>query len=149
MLTKLRALPDLECACIAVHTEAGKVQVKRAINLTTIGATTGGSTGIGALAGLPIVNPLAGMAVGGLAGAGLGALSRSMGDYGIVDEFIKSLGKTIPKATSALFLLIRRSTPDKVLPQIEPYRPRVSKMSLSREHEEKLKAALSGVAKAA
>jgi uncharacterized membrane protein len=45
--------------------------------------------------------------------------------------------------------LIRRSTPDKVLPEIEPYRPRVIKTSLSGEQEEKLKAALSGVAKAA
>ena len=69
--------------------------------------------------------------------------------YGINDEFIKNLGKTIPKGTSALFLLIRRSTPDKVLPEIEPYRPRVIKTSLSGEQEEKLKAALSGVAKAA
>jgi uncharacterized membrane protein len=89
------------------------------------------------------------MAVGGIAGAGFGALSGSMSDYGINDDFIKSLGKTIPKGSSALFLLIRRSTPDKVLPEIEPYRPRVIKTSLSREQEEKLKAALSGVAKAA
>jgi uncharacterized membrane protein len=156
VLTKLRGMQkeyliDLEDACIVVHTEAGKVQVKQALNLTTLGAASGASTGmlIGALAGLLILNPLAGMAVGGIAGAGFGALSGSMSDYGINDDFIKSLGKTIPKGSSALFLLIRRSTPDKVLPEIEPYRPRVIKTSLSREQEEKLKAALSGVAKAA
>jgi uncharacterized membrane protein len=156
VLTKLRGMQkeyliDLEDACIVVHTEAGKVQVKQAVNLTTLGAASGASTGmlIGALAGLLILNPLAGMAVGGIAGAGFGALSGSMSDYGINDDFIKSLGKTIPKGSSALFLLIRRSTPDKVLPEIEPYRPRVIKTSLSREQEEKLKAALSGVAKAA
>jgi len=156
VLTKLRGMQkeyliDLEDACIVVHTEAGKVQVKQAVNLTTLGAASGASTGmlIGALAGLLILNPLAGMAVGGIAGAGFGALSGSMSDYGINDDFIKSLGKTIPKGSSALFLLIRRSTPDKVLPEIEPYRPRVIKTSLSREQEEKLKVALSGVAKAA
>ena len=156
VLTKLRGLQkeyliDLEDACIVVHTEAGKVQVKQAVNLTTMGAASGASTGmlIGALAGLLVLNPLAGMAVGGLAGAGFGALSGSMADYGINDEFIKHLGKTIPKGTSALFLLIRRSTPDKVLPEIEPYKPRVIKTSLSKEQEDKLKAALSGVAKAA
>lgn len=33
-----------------------------------------------------------------------------MADYGINDEFIKNLGKTIPKGSSALFMLIRRST---------------------------------------
>lgn len=149
VLTKLRSLQkehliDLEDACVVVHTEAGKVQVKQAMNLTTLGAASGASTGmlIGALAGLLLLNPLAGMAAGGLAGAGMGALSGSLADYGINDEFIKSLGKTIPKGSSALFMLIRSSTPDKVLPEIEPFKPRVIKTSLSREQEDKLRAAL-------
>ena len=150
VLTKLRSLQkehliDLEDACVVVHTEAGKVQVKQAVNLTTLGAASGASTGmlIGALAGLLLLNPLAGMAAGGLAGAGFGALSGSLADYGINDEFIKNLGKTIPKGSSALFMLIKRSTPDKVLPEIEPFKPRVIKTSLSREQEDKLRAALS------
>ena len=91
-----------------------------------------------------MLNPLAGMAAGGLAGAGFGALSGKLADYGINDQFIKDLGKTIPKGSSALFLLIKRSTPDKVLPEIEPYRPRVLKTSLSKEQEDNLlRAALS------
>jgi uncharacterized membrane protein len=149
VLTKLRSLQkehliDLEDACVVVHTEAGKVQVKQAVNLTSIGAASGASTGIliGALAGLLVLNPLAGMAVGGLAGAGFGALSGSLADYGINDEFIKDLGRTIPKGSSALFMLIKRSTPDKVLPEIEAFRPRVLKTSLSKEQEDRLRAAL-------
>jgi len=149
VLTKLRGMQkehliDLEDACVVVHTDAGKVQIKQALNLTSLGAARGASSGmlIGALAGLLVLNPLAGMAVGGLAGAGFGALSGSMADYGINDEFIKSLGKTIPRGSSALFLLIRRSTPDKVLPEIEPFRPRVLKTSLSTVQEDKLRAAL-------
>lgn len=149
VLTKLRSLQkehlvDLEDACVVVHTDAGKVQVKQAVNLTAIGATSGASTGmlIGALAGLLLLNPLAGMAAGGLAGAGFGALSGSLADYGINDEFIKNLGKTIPKGSSALFTLIKRSTPDKVLPEIEPFKPRIIKTSLSKEQEDKLRAAL-------
>ena len=127
-----------------VHTEAGKVQIKQALSLTTLGAASGASTGmlIGALAGLLLLNPLAGMAMGGLAGAGFGALSGSMSDYGINDEFIKNLGKTIPKGSSALFMLIKSSTPDKVLPEIEPFKPRVLKTSLSKKQEEELRAAL-------
>jgi uncharacterized membrane protein len=82
------------------------------------------------------------MAVGGLAGAGFGALSGSLADYGINDEFIKDLGRTIPKGSSALFMLIKRSTPDKVLPEIEAFRPRVLKTSLSKEQEDRLRAAL-------
>jgi uncharacterized membrane protein len=156
VLTKLRNMQkghliDLEDACVVIHTDAGKIQIKQAVNLTALGASTGASTGmlIGALAGLLLLNPLAGMAVGGLAGAGFGALSGSLGDYGINDDFIKGLGQTIPKGSSALFLLIRSSTPDKVLPEIEPFKPRVIKTSLSTKQENDLRAALSAPASAA
>src|SRR5262249_9538647 len=151
VLTKLRAMQkenliDLEDACVVVHAEAGKVQVKQAVNLMSLGAARGLSSGmlIGALAWLLVLNPLAGtwVAGGGLAGAGFGALSGSMADYGINDQFIKKLGKTIPKGSSALFLLIKRSTPDKVLPEIEPFKPRVLKTSLSHEQENKLRVAM-------
>jgi len=153
VLTKLRGLQkahliDLEDACVVVHTEAGKVQVKQAVNLTGMGAARGASIGmmVGWLAGILTLNPLAGMAVGGLAGAGFGALSGSMADYGINDEFIKNLGKTIPKGSSALFALIKHSTPDKVLPEIEPFKPRVLKTSLSNEQEQRLRNALTAAA---
>jgi uncharacterized membrane protein len=96
---------------------------------------------IGALAGLLVLNPLAGMVVGGLSGAGFGALSGKMADYGINDDFIQNLGKTIPKGSSALFVLVRRSTPDKVLPEIEPFKPRVLRTSLSHQQENELRAA--------
>jgi uncharacterized membrane protein len=149
VLTKLRSMQkehliDLEDACVVVHTEDGKVQIKQAVNLAALGAASGATTGIliGALAGLLFLNPLAGMAVGGLAGAGFGGLSGSMADHGINDDFIKSLGKTIPRGSSALFFLVRRSTPDKVLPEIEKFKPRVLQTSLSNEQEEKLRAAL-------
>lgn len=155
VLTKLRGmqkehLVDLEDACIVIRDADGKAQVKQALNLTALGAASGASSGmlIGALAGLLILNPLAGMAVGGLAGAGFGALSGSMADYGINDAFIKDLGETIPNGSSALFLLVKSSTPDKVLPEIEPFKPRVLKTSLSNEQEEKLKAALAEAAAA-
>ncbi len=149
VLTKLRSMQkahliDLEDACVVVHTEAGRLQIKQAMNLAAVGAASGASSGmlIGALAGLLLLNPLAGLAIGGLAGAGFGALSGSLADYGINDDFIESLGKTIPKGSSALFLLIRSSTPDKVLPEIEPFKPRVLKTSLSSTQESALRAAL-------
>jgi uncharacterized membrane protein len=149
VLTKLRSMQkehliDLEDACVVIHPESGKIQIKQAMNLTTLGAASGASTGIliGALAGLLLLNPLAGVVVGGLSGAGFGALSGSMADYGINDDFIKSLGQTIPKGSSALFILVRSSTPDKVLPEIEPFKPRVLKTSLSKKQEEELRAAL-------
>ncbi len=155
VLTKLRALQkehliDLEDACIVIRDAEGKVQIKQALNLTALGAASGMSTGIlvGAIAGLLIMNPLAGMAMGGLAGAGFGALSGSLSDYGINDEFIKDLGGSISNNSSALFVLVKRSTADKVIPEIESYNPKVLKTSLSNEQEEKLKAALAAHATA-
>lgn len=156
VLTKLRSLKkenliDLEDACVVVHDDAGAVQVKQAVNLVSIGAASGASTGmlIGALAGLLVLNPLAGMAMGGIAGAGFGAFSGSLADYGINDEFIKDLGKNIPKGSSALFVLIKSSTPDKILPEIQSFNPRVLKTSLSKKQEERLRAALEGKSAAA
>jgi uncharacterized membrane protein len=156
VLTKLRSLQqehliDLEDACVVVHTQAGKVQVKQAVNLTSLGAASGASTGIlvGGLAGLLLLNPLAGMALGSLAGAGFGALSGSMLDHGINDGFVKGLGRTIPEDSSALFVLVKHSTPDKVLPEIEPFKPRVLKTSLSNEQEERLRAAFDSAPAAA
>jgi uncharacterized membrane protein len=63
-------------------------------------------------------------------------------DYGIRDDFIKKLSETIPQNSSAVFVLFKSATEDRVLPEIEPYKPRVLRTSLSNEQEEKLKAAL-------
>jgi uncharacterized membrane protein len=100
----------------------------------------------GALVGILFLNPLAGMAVGAVVGAGAGAVSGSLADYGINDAFVKKLGETIPANSSALFVLVKRVTEDKVLAEIEPYKPRVLKTSLSNEDEARLKAALSKAA---
>jgi len=150
VLNKLRALQkeyliDLEDSCVVERDKAGKVHIKQAVNLTAIGAAAGGSRGalLGALVGLLFLNPLAGMALGAIAGAGAGALSGSLADYGIRDDFIKKLSQTIPAGSSALFVLFKSITEDKVLPEIEPYKPRVLKTSLSNEAEARLKAALS------
>ena len=153
VLNKLRSLQkeyliDLEDACVAEREKGGKVHIKQAVNLTAMGAATGGTRGAlwGALVGLLFMNPLAGMAIGAMAGAGAGAMSGSLADYGIPDGFIKKLGETIPEGSSALFVLFKSVTEDKVLPEIEPYKPRVLKTSLSNEAEAKLKAALSKIA---
>jgi uncharacterized membrane protein len=150
VLNKLRSLQkeyliDLEDACVVEREQDGKVHVKQAVNLTTFGAAAGGSRGAlwGALVGLLFLNPLAGMAIGAIAGAGAGALSGSLADYGIPDDFVRRLGDTIPPGSSAIFVLFRSVTEDKVLPEIAPYKPRVLKTSLSNEAEERLKQALS------
>jgi len=141
-------LVDLEDACVVERDSAGKVHIKQAVNLTALGATSGGTWGAlwGALVGTFFLNPLAGMAVGAVVGAGAGAVSGSLADYGINDAFVKKLGETIPVNSSALFVLVKRVTEDKVLAEIESYKPRVLKTSLSNENEARLKAALSQAA---
>jgi uncharacterized membrane protein len=153
VLNKLRSLQkeyliDLEDACVVEREKNGKVYIKQAVNLTAIGAAAGGSRGAlwGAIVGLLFLNPLAGMAIGALTGAGVGALSGSLTDYGISDDFVKKLGDTIPEGSSALFILFKNVNEDKVLPEIEPYKPRVLRSSLSNDAEKKLGAALNKAA---
>jgi uncharacterized membrane protein len=147
-LCKRSNLIDLEDACVVEREKGGKIHIKQAVNLTAMGAAAGGIRGAlwGTLVGLLFMNPLAGMAIGAITGAGAGALSGSLADYGIRDDFIKKLGETIPDGSSALFVLFKSVTEDKVLPEIEPYKPRVLKTSLSNEAEARLRAALRKVA---
>jgi uncharacterized membrane protein len=153
VLNRLRSLHkeyliDLEDACVVERETNGKVYIKQAVNLTVQGATIGGGSGAmwGAIVGLLFLNPLAGMAIGAATGAGIGALSGSLSDYGINDDFIKKLSSTIPEGSSALFVLFKKVNEDKVLPELEPYKPRVLKTSLSNEEEKRLTAALSKAA---
>lgn len=153
VLNKLRSLQreyliDLEDACVVEREKSGKVYIKQAVNLMALGAAAGGSRGAlwGTIVGLLFLNPLAGMAIGALTGAGAGALSGSLADYGIPDDFVRKLGEAIPNESSALFILFRTVNEDKVLPEIEPYKPRVLRTSLSNESEERLKTVLSKAA---
>ena len=138
-------LIDLEDAVVAVRQPDGKVQLKQSINLIGVGAASGGLSGAfwGSLVGLLFLNPLAGFAVGGLVGAGSGALSGSLVDYGIDDNFIRSLAETLQPDTSALFVLVRKAQPEKVLAELSGFRGKVLRSSLSPEQEARLQAAIS------
>ncbi|MBY5734756.1 DUF1269 domain-containing protein [Rhizobium leguminosarum] len=137
-------LIDLEDAVVAVRDTAGKVRLKQSLNLAATGAASGGLSGAvwGSLVGLLFLNPLAGMVFGGALGAGTGALTGATFDYGINDDFIKSLAKTIPSDSSALFLLVRKVQPDKVLAEFQGEHARVLRSSLSPDQERKLQEAL-------
>ena len=146
-LARLRKeyLIDLEDAVVAIRDPDGDVRIKQSINLVGIGAAQGGLSGAlwGSLVGLLFLNPLIGFAVGGAIGAGSGALSGSMVDYGIDDNLIKQIGQTLQPDTSALFLLIRKVQPEKVLAELSGFKGRVIRSSLSPDQESKLQAALS------
>jgi uncharacterized membrane protein len=139
-------LIDLEDAVVAIRQPDGKVNLKQSINMVGVGAASGGLSGAlwGSLVGLLFLNPLAGMAVGGLVGAGSGALSGSLVDYGIDDTFIRQIADTLQPNTSALFVLVRKAQPEKVLQELSQFRGKVLRSSLSPEQEARLQATLSG-----
>lgn len=132
-------LVDLEDAVVAVKDENGKVKLNQIHHLVGAGAVGGGFWGL--LIGLLFLNPLLGTAVGAAAGAIVGALS----DVGINDDFMKQLGATLTPGSSALFVLVRKATPDKVVDEVKQYGGIVLRTSLTKEDEAALQAALDSV----
>ena len=128
---------DLEDAVAVTKDAKGKIKLHQTVNLTAAGAASGGFWGM--LIGLMFLNPLLGLAVGASAGAVSGALV----DLGINDQFMKDLAATLTPNSSALFVLVRKSTPDKVLEEVKGTGGTILKTSLSHEDETKLQAALS------
>jgi uncharacterized membrane protein len=102
-------LIELGDAVIAIKDEHGRVKLNQLLNTTTAGAVSGAFWG--SLIGLIFLMPLAGAAIGAASGAIGGALT----DIGINDRWMKEVAAAIQPGTAALFLLIRKVTPDKVL----------------------------------
>lgn len=134
-------LIDVADAVVAVKDQAGKVKLHQAVNLTTSGAVSGGFWGT--LIGLIFLSPILGMAIGAAAGAVSGALS----DVGIDDKFMKDLAGTLKPGSSALFVLVQKATPDRVLEELAGSGGTILKSSLSHDDEAKLQAALSAARK--
>lgn len=128
-------LIDLEDAAIVVRKKDGKVQIKQTQELVTAGALSGGFWGL--LMGLIFFHPML-----AFFGAAVGALSGALTDIGIDDNFIQELGNTIEPGTSAIFVLVRKSTPDKVLDDLSKFEGKVLRTSLSHEDEAQLQAVL-------
>jgi uncharacterized membrane protein len=131
-------LIQMEDAVVVTRDEAGEVRLHQPVNLTAAGAVGGGMWGM--LIGLLFLNPLLGAA----AGAGAGALSGALADIGINDEFLKDVGKTLDRGQSAVAVLIRKMTADKLLARLDRFREkgRVIQTSLPDDMEAKLKALL-------
>ena len=61
---------------------------------------------------------------------------------GVDDKFMKDVGTRLQPGAAVLFVLVRSSTPDKVLPRISQYGGEVVHTSLNEEAETLLKDAL-------
>lgn len=128
-------LIKLTDAATVVRRPDGKVKVKQATNLVGVGALGGAFWGM--FIGLMFFMPWLGLAVGAVTGA----ISGKLTDYGIDDDFIQEVGEQVEPGGSALFLLVDEWTEDKVLDELGKYNAQVIRTSLSKDDEEKLKAA--------
>lgn len=129
-------LIDLEDAVYVTKGMDGKLKLHQTTNLAGAGAAWGGMWGI--LIGLLFFVPIAGLAIG----AATGAIAGNLADYGIDDKFAKQLSATMTPGSSAIFVLVRKSTPDRVVPEIAKFGGTVLRTSLPKETEAKLQDAL-------
>jgi uncharacterized membrane protein len=131
-----RYLIELGDAVVAEREANGGVKLHQPVNLTAVGAASGGMWG--ALIGMLFLNPLLGAAMG----AGAGALSGKFTDLGINDQFMKDTASALAPGAAALCILVRKVTADKVLPEMAPFGGKVLQTSLTAEQEAKMEAAL-------
>ena len=127
---------ELEDAVIVDRDENGKVKLHQVHSPAARGAMGGALWG--GLIGFLFLAPLLGMAIGAAAGGASGA----MVDVGVSDDFMRELGHKLPEGGAALIVLVRKVTPDKVLPQISQYGGEVLQTSLDDESEERLREVL-------
>ncbi|KUG19996.1 hypothetical protein ASZ90_010283 [hydrocarbon metagenome] len=133
---------ELEDLVVVVHHKDGKTEIKQSADLVGMGALSGAFWGL--LIGLIFFMPIFGLAIGAIAGA----IGGRLADYGIDDKFIKEVAETVQPGNSAVFLLIRKMTPEKVIDAIREYPGSVIKTSLSSDEEANLRDAF-GPARAA
>ena len=133
-------LIEMEDVVVVTKDDKGKVRLHQAQNLTALGAVSGGFWGT--LIGLIFLNPLLGAAVG----AGAGAVSGALTDIGIDNDMMKSFAESFQPGCSALFVLVRKATGDKVLAGLSEFtgKGKVLQTSLTKDKEDELKAVIEG-----
>jgi uncharacterized membrane protein len=112
-------LIEIGDAVIAVKSADGAVKLNQLFNTTAVGAVSGGFWGML-----------------------IGALSGALTDFGIEDNFMKTLAESVQPGNAVLFVLIRKMTADKVLDGIKGLGGVVLRTSFDHDNEQKLRDAL-------
>lgn len=140
-------LVELEDSAVVYQTDKGKVKIDQTFDLTAAGAASGGFWGllIGFLFSIPFGGPLLPL-ITAVFGAGFGALSGSLADYGINDHMMKEVGHDLKHGRAALFVLVRRQTVDRVLESLQSLRgdAKILKTSFPHSLEDKFRVVLEG-----
>ncbi len=129
-------LVNLHDAAIVTWPEGKrKPKTRQLTNLAGVGALDGAFWGM--LFGFIFFVPFFGMAIG----AAMGALGGKFADYGIDDDFIKSIRAHVTEGTSALFLMTSGAVVDKVVDAMKGVDFEILTTNLSTEQEEDLRRA--------
>mgnify|MGYP000075438437 CR=1 FL=1 len=143
MLDKIKSLQKqqlikLQDAATVTWPEGKKgPKTKQAVNLAGLGALDGAFWGM--LFGLIFFVPFFGMAIG----AAMGALAGKFADYGIDDDFIKTIREQVTEGTSALFLMTSDAVVDKVADAFKDVQFELLTTNLSKDEEAQLREAFS------
>ena len=134
-LQKQQIVQVLDAAVVSWPAGRKKPKTRQVMDTTAAGALGGVFWGL--LFGMIFFVPVFGMIVGATAGA----LSGRLTDYGINDDFIKSIQSSVTEGTSALFLMTGKVTIDKVEAAFAPdEKGELIQSNLSTEQEAKLRA---------
>ncbi|MFN2156804.1 MAG: DUF1269 domain-containing protein [Anaerolineae bacterium] len=128
-------LVTLDDAALMVRRLDGKIRVRQAVCLVGVGTMGGAFWGL--LIGLLLWMPWLGFSLPAMHGG----VGTALGDCGLDHEFVKAVGNAIQPGNSALFLLIREATPEKLMDELKQFNGQILQASLSHEAETKLKEA--------
>ena len=131
-------LIQMEDSVVVIKNQNGTIKLDQAISLTAAGAVGGGFWGM--LIGLLFLNPFLGAAIG----AAAGAIAAKFKDIGINDQWMRDLAQSFKPGSSALFVLVRRMTADKVLDGLKQFsgQGKVFQTSLNKDDEAALRGTL-------
>ncbi|HYA51433.1 MAG TPA: DUF1269 domain-containing protein [Streptosporangiaceae bacterium] len=127
-----------DAIAVIVRDAEGKFHVHTSHHSVEDGTTWGMLWGL--LFGALFFVPFLGVAVG----AGLGAIMGRITRAGVDNDFQEQARDLLQPGTSALFLMVDKATPDRVVDALSHYGGTVLKSSLSEEGEKELKDALRG-----
>jgi len=126
----------LDDSAVVVKDKDGKIHVKNQVDRgVKIGAVSGGFLGL--LIG-SVFFPLAGILIGALGGAAIGAAAK----LGVSQTFVKEVADSMATESSALFIIVRDSDPDVAIAALKPYKGKLLQTTLSPEDEENLRGVL-------
>jgi uncharacterized membrane protein len=134
-LTKQQLINLHDAAIVTWPQGKKKPKTQQLTSMAGLGALEGAFWGM--LFGLLFFVPFLGLAVG----AAMGGLAGKFADYGIDDNFIKSVRSQVTEGTSALFLMTSGAVQDKVRDALKATNFELIASNLTKEQEDELRAA--------